>query len=397
MKEHPIPQDITNYRFHIVGSMTLKQFGECAAGVIIAFIIYQTNLLAIIKWPLIILFAGGGFAAAFVPIEERPLSHWISTFISILYKPTQFFWKRIYNIPAPFLYQGNQENTLNLEELDLTPARRERIKEFISSTTKEDDRYGYSVDERQYMSNIMDIFQTQVVQQVTISQQQPDESEKPNLTVRVRSMRQAQYTTEEVIPEADRISMNSLGGSDDDANTYVIDPEYKHSMANKKDAYLDTQQVAQSIQIPEIKRVEVQKPMNEEEVASLVHQQTVQAEERAFIEAKAPQAEEVSTTDAAQFNASLPFPSKPTTPNKLVGMILTPKNELVPGAIVEIKTAAGHVSRAVKSNALGQFFITTPLDNGDYVVSVEKDNFTFRPLTISLTGKIVEPIEIRST
>jgi hypothetical protein len=38
MKEHPIPQDITNYRFHIVGSMTLKQFGECAAGVIIALI-----------------------------------------------------------------------------------------------------------------------------------------------------------------------------------------------------------------------------------------------------------------------------------------------------------------------------------------------------------------------
>jgi hypothetical protein len=396
MKEHPIPQDITNYRFHIVGSMTLKQFGECAAGVIIAFIIYQTNLLAIIKWPLIILFAGGGFAAAFVPIEERPLSHWISTFISILYKPTQFFWKRIYNIPAPFLYQGNQANTLNLQELDLTPARRERIKEFITSTTREDDRYGYSVDERQYMSNIMDIFQTQAVQQVTISQHQPDASEKPNLTVRVRSMRQAQYTTQEVIPDADRISMNSLGGYDD-TNTYIIDSEHKHSMANKKDAYLDTQEVAQSIQIPEIRRVEVQKPMNEEEVASLVQQQTVAVHERAFIEATAPKAESVSTTDAAQFNAALPFPSKPTTPNKLVGMILTPKNELIAGAIVEIKTAAGHVSRAVKSNALGQFFITTPLDSGDYVVSVEKDNFTFRPLTISLTGKIVEPIEIRST
>ncbi|MDQ5951410.1 MAG: hypothetical protein QG639_691, partial [Patescibacteria group bacterium] len=58
MKEHPIPQDITNYRFHIVGSMTLKQFGEVLVGVIISFIIYQTNLIAIIKWPLIVLFFG---------------------------------------------------------------------------------------------------------------------------------------------------------------------------------------------------------------------------------------------------------------------------------------------------------------------------------------------------
>ena len=54
MKQHPIPQDITNYRFHLIGSMTLKQFAEVAAAVIVSLIVYATNLPGIIKWPLII-------------------------------------------------------------------------------------------------------------------------------------------------------------------------------------------------------------------------------------------------------------------------------------------------------------------------------------------------------
>jgi len=78
MKEHPIPQDITSYRFHIVGSMTLKQFGEVAGGVVIAFILYNTGIIGIVKWPLIVLFGLGGAAAAFIPLGERPLSHWIA-------------------------------------------------------------------------------------------------------------------------------------------------------------------------------------------------------------------------------------------------------------------------------------------------------------------------------
>ena len=85
MQEHPIPQDITGYKFHIIGSMTLKQFGEVFLGVIIAGILFKTNLIAVIKWPLIMMSVGLGAAAAFLPIEERPLDHWIITFFRVLY------------------------------------------------------------------------------------------------------------------------------------------------------------------------------------------------------------------------------------------------------------------------------------------------------------------------
>lgn len=393
MKEHPIPQDITNYRFHIVGSMTLKQFGECALGVIIGLLIYQTNLIAIIKWPLILIFVGGGFAAAFLPIEERPLSHWISTFISILYKPTQFFWKRNYNIPAPFLFKADHVDIATLQEIDLSPVRRQRIKEFISSTAPLEGQSDFTVDERLRMASILDIFQTQTVREVVV-EQRSEIKDKPNLTVRIRSMRQATIT-ETVVPE-EQFSANALGGSA--ADTYLLDTNVtqEHQTSNKKDAYLDTTQVAQSIQVPEIQPVEVAQIVNEDEFAALVHQQTTNSSERAFVSQMAPTTASLTATDTVRFNASLPFPSKPNTPNKLVGMILTPRDELIPGAIIEIQTPQGVVSRAVKSNALGQFFITTPLENGEYIVSVEKDGHTFKPMTITLTGKIVEPLEVRS-
>ena len=107
MREHPIPQDITNYRFHIVGSMTLKQFGELALGCIIGFAIYSTNLVAFVKFPLIFIFVALGVIAAFVPIAERPLDHWIITFFRGLYSPTLYFWRREESPPDVFFLRGS--------------------------------------------------------------------------------------------------------------------------------------------------------------------------------------------------------------------------------------------------------------------------------------------------
>ncbi|NCN51023.1 MAG: carboxypeptidase regulatory-like domain-containing protein, partial [Candidatus Pacebacteria bacterium] len=72
------------------------------------------------------------------------------------------------------------------------------------------------------------------------------------------------------------------------------------------------------------------------------------------------------------------------------------KNELIVNAIIEILQQDGTVARAVKTNALGQFFVTTPLANGNYTITVDKDGFSFEPMSIQLTGDLVQPIEVRS-
>src|SRR5579859_219090 len=158
MKEHALPQDVTGYKFHIIGNMTLKQFGEVAAGVIVGYLIYTTNLANFLKWPMILVAAGSGAFAAFVPFEERPFDHWIVAFFQALYRPTQFYWRRNQKIPEPFLYKPNTAVSL-VQEVDLSPARKQRVKEYLRSINTEvkDDE---DVELDAQAKSVIDIFQS---------------------------------------------------------------------------------------------------------------------------------------------------------------------------------------------------------------------------------------------
>ena len=94
MEQHPIPQQISSYEFKLVGDMTLKQFLKAGVGIILAILINSTKLMVIVKWPLMLLFAGGGLLLAFVPFEDRPLESWIISFIKSIYSPTIYTYQR---------------------------------------------------------------------------------------------------------------------------------------------------------------------------------------------------------------------------------------------------------------------------------------------------------------
>jgi len=102
MESHPIPQQISSYQFRLVGDMTLKQFFQVAGGALISILIYATHLPALIKWPLMLIFALLGVALAFLPLEERPLEKWIAAFFRSVYSPTLFFWKKADVAPVYF-------------------------------------------------------------------------------------------------------------------------------------------------------------------------------------------------------------------------------------------------------------------------------------------------------
>jgi len=95
MQQHPVPQPITSYEFRLVGDMTIKQFSKVATGVILALIVYGINPpIVFIKWFFIVLFAGTGFAVAFVPFNGRPIDVWLMAFFKRIYSPTQYLWKQ---------------------------------------------------------------------------------------------------------------------------------------------------------------------------------------------------------------------------------------------------------------------------------------------------------------
>jgi len=97
----------------------------------------------------------------------------------------------------------------------------------------------------------------------------------------------------------------------------------------------------------------------------------------------------------ARFEESLPFPAPPEEPNIIVGMVIDKNGKIVEGAIIEIKNQEGETVRAMRSNKLGQFRTVSPLGDGEYQISCEKEGLNFDIMKIKLEGKILPPIEIR--
>lgn len=340
MREHPIPQDITNYKFHLVGNMTLKQFAEIMAGAVLALLSYKSGLPGFIKWPLLITFALLGFGAAFVPIEGRPLDQWLINFVKVLYKPTKFFWKREPKIPDAFNYQAKDNQDRAEPELDYGPIRKEKIQEFLRSmnnpTQELDD---FDQQQQQQISQILQTFSQTSMQSPaqTSSQSSKKQAEKPSLKVRVRKMKDLSQKNNQELQQRQKLV----------------------AQKQQKDQARETDQ-------------------NESE-----------DQDEKWVE-------EPQQAQPASQNQDLPFPIQPEQPNKIVGMVLSQDNELIDNALVEIKDEQKQTITAVKSNGLGQFSISQPLSNGQYQVIISKQGYDFDYFRLELSGDIVKPLEIRA-
>ncbi len=398
MKEHAIPQDITGYKFHIVGNMTLKQFAEIALGFVIAFFIYKTNLIAPVKWTLAILSASFGAALAFLPIEERPLDHWFITFFTILYKPTKFYWKKHSKIPEAFLYTSSQTTRNQINEVDLSPQRRERITEYLQSvkTTASADEFEES--SRLRSSQLLSIFDDKTLQ-VDFTRAEKL-LKKPKLKVAVRSLVEVEerQEQEEIIAPAETQEVIVAASTFQDYQPVVNSAPIKtHQFSSKN--IISTDQVATQIIIPEVVDIHVDDvyQTEQEKIGSDINEinESNEAEKMTFNNDVVPTSNTSLTTNVVQ-NKDLPFPIKPTKPNKLVGMVLSQESDLINQATVSLKDAQGKPVTAVKSNALGQFFVTSQLPNGTYTIEVIKDDMSFMPVQIVLSGAVVDPLEIRS-
>jgi hypothetical protein len=433
MREHPIPQDVTGYRFHLVGDMTLKQFAELLVGVILALIFYKTNLPGLFRWPLTLGAAGLGFAMAFVPFEERPLDQWLFTFVKSLYKPTKFYWRRQTKIPDPFKYEATKQQEEQQAQVDLTPAKHQKIKEFMQSIDqplRKKDEWDRQFDQR--VGAILNTFsQVETPElkinlsatnnnQATTAQGEKGEKDesgenigqnnmgtavkndvksavsvsekhkaKPKLKVRVRDLAEANQVQDSQVHVSTQARVKAQQAQAQQAQT-----QSKQTLGKEKRGVQQTRQVAQN----NSQQTTPQPQARQKSQENLPTKQTRQpTNEQAANRQQVKQAQQTTPqVNQASFNSNLPLPSPPTQPNSLTGMVITPQEELVAGALVEVRNSAGQVVRAVKTNSLGQFFITTPLSNDNYFIQVKKPGYNFAPQQLQLSGQIVKPIEIRA-
>lgn len=333
MQQHPIPQNVTQYQFRLVGDMTLKQFLELALGLLLAYLFFASNLIFIFKWPLIILSILFGAALAFFPVEDRPLDQWIINFLKAIYAPTRFIWQKTNKVPRLFLFEAHAKEAVNT----------------ITKTIKAPTTGSASKP----LSDLSDV-----------------ESEK------ISSL-ESIFKTLPPVPKPEH------------GNTGILEDVSRPAVSVRKLNPVSAIKTA-NLQVPKSPPVLVEKAINNS-------QPTPPIVKPAAIVFSAPSAKTVAPSAPLASPKKINLPASPKLPNLITGAVVDKDGKIVENAIVQIVSADGIPARAMKTNALGQFYTSTPLNPGTYVIEVDKMGVNFAPQQIVVNNTILSPIELRTS
>lgn len=313
--------------------MTLKQFLELAGGGLLAYLFFASNLIFIIKWPLIVVSFLFGAALAFFPIEDRPLDQWIMNFLKAIYAPTRFIWKKTNKIPPLFLFEAHAPEVINT----------------VTKTIKAPTLTTLS----QPVSDLSDLETTKITSLDSLFK-----------TIPTTSVQNNQANSQPLEPiEKPTVSIRKLSPQESVSKIPLHPPVVNSVLTPKTDPV-----VPPSPQVP---------PEN--------------------IVFSAPSVPKITTTAPISTPKQITLPASPKQPNLITGVVVDHNNKLIENAIVQILSADGVPARAMKTNSLGQFYTSTPLATGVYVIEVEKDGLKFDPQKITINDTILSPIELRST
>lgn len=350
-EQHPVPQQISSYQFRLVGDMTLKQFFQLAAGAVIALIIYATSLPSLFKWPLVIFFVVAGAAFAFLPLQERPLEEWISAFFRAVYGPTLFRWKKDMNVQYYASPNGVTQTTAVINgQTVITDA----------SVSKLDTK------ENTFLSNITDMFNlhpkapTPVTPSVSVPAATPLPTPAP---VAAPAVFQTQVLPQKIVGNP---LVNYTTPTPQAGTLFVATPNTPLPQTQKTGFVAPTSNASATAP------------------AAAPLPQTLPAQNNA------------AAGIQAKFSPDAAPPTPATIPNVIVGQVMDAQNKIVEGAILEVKDFQGRPVRALKTNKAGHFMIVTPLPNGDYQMSIEKEGLVFDPLNFEVHGALVEPMAVKA-
>lgn len=415
MREHPIPQDITSYRFHLVGNMTLKQFAEMVVGAILALIIYGTTLPVFIKWPLMALFFGMGAAAAFVPIEERPLDHWILVFFQALYKPTKFFWQKKPTVPEAFNFQSEADRTHQAPavNIDVAPLKRHKTTEFLLSLPQQpDEQDDWDIAQQSQVQQILNSFSTINVP----AQSTPKKITRPDLKVRVRTLQaatpqiifdgqQRQQSAATNFPSPADITLSSAAA---DLTTDQTFTENSDKLTALTSTDLATQQASSpepTISAADNSAVTNFPANNQPELTTANQPLTEVTNSADQVITDSPAATQPNSDPELNQTASTSSPDtalaklaqiKIDPDAKMAGIVTDSRGQLIDNALIEIKSPTGQIVVAVQSNALGQFSFSGFLAPGEYLINTTKNGYDFETYQITYQGKTLPPMAIQA-
>lgn len=384
MENHPIPQDVTGFKFKLIGSVTIKQFLYLLGFGILTTVSFVLQVNLFIKIPLMLIFSSIGLGLAFVPIEGRPMDIMLMNFAKTIPSENRYiFRKRGVNLFAFEFFKpikAQAQATLAQTQEATNPNDQKRailLSRLRNSSFRADD------SEVKFFNNIKTFF---------------EESPVPKTTV---------FKTTAPLPE-----------------TTPQEPSPKQNIAfssqTLSEAHDDKVQVLKK-QIEEAKKIQVEKPQGdlsqkirelEEDLQKALLEKDALAKKIVDYEVEktkkvetifTPSKQEKMETENVKFvspgqTLKAGFPTLPDVPNIVLGIIRDPRGKTLPNILVEVLDLNNIPVRAFKTGALGQFAAATPLPNGIYKIYFEDPakHHEFEIIEINLNGEIFNPLEIIS-
>lgn len=381
MEQHPVPRNISSFQFHLIGEMTLRQFGYLAGGIAIAYVIVKlAPFPTIIKAPIAAIPALAGFAFAFLPIQERPLDKWLLAFIKSINSPTQYLWHKDQTVPDILLRTTSPaKKTLTDSHQEAHHDARNKLQTYLASIPSQPHQT-LNIKEKNYIDKTLLLFDT------------PTHSAISPTLVPDRPSRPAAQSSKPAVPTV---------------HQPLKDPPQPVIMPAVETVKIPTAKPIRETLMP---KPDVQD--REKEIAKIVREKETMASELAKLkeqlekiskpdvikpqpeaEVKKPTIKTISPKTAVN---EIGMPKFPQTPNIIMGVIKDTQNKLLPNIILTIKDTKGMPHRALKTNRLGQFAIATPLPSDTYHIESEDPlkRYTFDIAEVTLAGKVFLPVEI---
>lgn len=431
MEEHAVPQDITGFKFKLIGDMTIKQFGELAFGAISAYIIYASGLYPLFKWPLVVFFAAFGVALAFLPISERPLDVWLINFFRAIYRPTYYVWKK-------------DPGARVVSEADFMPG-------FMTTTMGDVTRAQPSLTTQpvgplpQEKRMAPSMTPTPEVKETTTPPPPPPPTDAAPQAGKILSveelLKQRQTPTTpapvsvptqtqetEKVEQKPAVQTDAGGGSPFTIEQLVALRQQKQASNDQSTTLALSEgekQIAEQanvvkelmIKIDEIKNKIALDPKADQEalakqLTELLEKRSQEGEKLSSLRKKVSDTR-VSAVAVPEYKEPVKAPAKvrvvpktvpqqsPTIrltdlPNVINGLVTDSFEKPLESVILVIKDQAGNSIRAFKTNKIGQFVVSTPMQNGTYILELEKNGFNFDTLEVTLNGQVLAPLAIKA-
>ncbi len=343
MENHPIPQDVTGFKFRLIGSVTVKQFLYILAAGALCGVFFIMPISFLLKWPAIILIGSIGAGLAFLPIEGRPMDVMLMNFLKALPAENRFMFHKKGAEALLFDYFTPQtiHKATPINQVAQKDNRRELL---LNQLVRKNVPYKVDENEREQLKGINGLF------------------------------------SESNIPVTGMVAIDT---PQTPQGTYVRLP-------------VDLPQ--EPIQVTPPPEPVEQTPLPIPQSTPALTQSTVPV----LAPAPKPQIQEPSmpgVSVAPENQLASGFPQIPDTPNVVLGIVKDARGKVLPNIIVEVIDSGGNPVRAFKTNALGQFSSATTLSAGNYQILLEDTRHIheFSPIDIEMNNEIFQPLEIIST